>query len=284
MKAGFAQRGDFAELDAFLARHNHSSLYLRAELRRDWGQPIFAIAREQGTIVAAANQSLTGMVLLQAPVHAGAVSAALLRSGARPLSGFFGPLEQVRAARVELGLAEVPVRKDTAEDLFALDLSALQLPPDLTAGTVRCRLAGKDDVEQLAAWRYAFREATLNDAPGDHLEKTSRGDVASLLARDSLFILEGAAPLACCSFNARLPDLVQVGNVWTPPALRGLGYGRAVVAGALDIARRSGVTGAILATGRHNSAAQAAYRAIGFELVGDYATLTFAADAVLPAF
>ncbi len=284
MKVGLAQREEFAELDAFLTLHNHSSLYLRAELRRDWGQPTFAIVREQGRIVAAATQSLTGMVLLQAPVHAGAVSAALLRSGARPLAGFFGPLEQVRAARLELGLAELPARKDTAEDLFALDLSTLRLPPGLTAGTVRCRLAGKDDAGQLAVWRYAFRQATLNDAPGQQLEKTSRGDVASLLARDSMFILEGAAPLACCSFNARLPDLVQVGNVWTPPALRGLGYGRAVVAGALAIARQGGVDGAILATGRHNSAAQAAYRAIGFKLVGDYATLTFEADAVLPEF
>jgi predicted GNAT family acetyltransferase len=72
--------------------------------------------------------------------------------------------------------------------------------------------------------------------------------------------------------------------VWTPPALRGRGYGRAVVAGALAIARHGGVTGAILATGRHNSAAQAAYRAIGFERVGDYATLIFATDAALPGF
>lgn len=279
-----ASPAQFAELDAFLSLHNHSSLYLRSELRRSWSQPSFAVAREHGRIVAAATQSLTGMILLQAPVCAGAVASAVLRHGGRPLAGFFGPLSQVRAARAKMGLDETPALKDSAEDLFALQLSDLLLPPALTDNKVRCRVAGAADIEQLVAWRYAFRAATLKDIPGEQLEKTSRGDIASLLPAGSLFILEGDGPLACCSFNARLPDLVQIGNVWTPPALRGRGYGRAVVAGALQIAGGTGVVEAILATGRHNTAAQAAYRAIGFQLVGDYATLTFAANTRLPEF
>ena len=270
-----ATPAQFAELDAFLMTHNHSSLYLRAELRRSWGQPMFAVAREHGRIVATATQSLAGMILLQAPVRAGDVSEAVLKQSGRRLAGFFGPLHQVRAARAEMGLDAAPALKDSAEDLFALKLSDLRLPPALACGQVRCRIAGAADFEQLAEWRYAFREATLKDIPGEQLEKTSRGDITSLLPAGSLFILEGDGPLACCSFNARLPDMVQVGNVWTPPALRGRGYGRAVVAGALQIARDAGAVKAILATGRHNVAAQAAYRAIGFNSVGDYATLTF---------
>ena len=181
-----------------------------------------------------------------------------------------------------MGLDAIVALKDTAEDLFALKLAQLRLPGALAEGTVRSRLAAADDAPLLTEWRYAFREATLNDQPGEQLVKTSRADIAALLASGSLFILEAHEPLACCSFNARLPDMVQIGNVWTPPALRGKGYGRAVVAGALVIARAGGVIEAILATGRYNSAAQAAYRAIGFELVGDYATLTFASDTALP--
>ena len=274
-----AAPAQFAELDAFLTTHNYSSLYLRAELRRSWSQPMFAIAREHGRIVATATQSLAGMILLQAPVRAGDVSAAVLRQSGRRLAGFFGPLHQVRAARSEMGLDAAPALKDSAEDLFALKLSDMRLPPALARGQVRCRVADAADFEQLAEWRYAFREATLKDIPGEQLVRTSRGDITSLLPAGSLFILEGDGPLACCSFNARLPDLVQIGNVWTPPVLRGRGYARAVVAGALQIARDAGVDEAILATGRYNLAAQAAYRAIGFKLVGDYATLTFAPDA-----
>src|SRR3546814_5637873 len=70
--------------------------------------------------------------------------------------------------------------------------------------------------------------------------------------------------------------MVQIGNVWTPPELRGRGYARAVVAGALQYARRRGVADAILFTGDDNHAAQQAYVALGFTRIGDYAILLFA--------
>ena len=265
---------DAAELDAFLALHAHSSAYLRAELRRDASG--FFVARDQGRIAAAANQAASGMILLQAPVAAGAVAAAALKHSARSLAGFFGPLQQVRAAMRDMGLGQVALLKDTAEDLFALPLSELRLPAILAEDQVRCRVAGAGDAGQLTAWRYAFRQATLKDAAGEKTLHTSRADIEALLPAGSLFILEGEQALACCSFNARLPGMVQIGNVWTPPELRGHGYGRAVVAGALAIARADGVAEAVLATGRANAAAQAAYKNIGFKVVGDYATVTLA--------
>lgn len=273
---------DGAELDAFLALHAHSSAYLRAELARA-GCDGFFVARDQGRIVASARQAASGMILLQAPASAGAVAAAALKHGARQLAGFFGPLLQVRTAMQEMGLGQVTRLKDTAEDLFALALADLRLPAILASGQVRCRIAAEADFELLAAWRYAFRQATLKDGAGEKTILTSRADIAALLPAGSLFILEGEQALACCSFNARLPGMVQIGNVWTPPELRGHGYGRAVVAGALAIARHAGVAEAVLATGRANAAAQAAYRGIGFKVVGDYATVTIAPWTSRPA-
>ena len=70
---------------------------------------------------------------------------------------------------------------------------------------------------------------------------------------------------------ARLPDAVQIGNVWTPTALRGRGYARAVVAGALRCARDEGATEAVLFTATDNNAARKAYLATGFTRIGDYA-------------
>jgi ribosomal protein S18 acetylase RimI-like enzyme len=273
------QREDEEELGAFLALHSHSSMYLRAELRRDTPRNNFSIARRQGVIVGAAVQAASGMIALQAPVAAGDLCAAILRNTQRRLAGFFGPAAQVQAARHDLGLDGIALLKDTHEDLFALDLNQLRLTP-MTA----CREAVEADFEHLVAWRSEFRKAALGDVEGEHLGPTSRADIAALLPAGSLFILEGPEPLSCCSFNARLPDMVQVGNVWTPPELRGNGYARAVVAGALEIARKTGVTGAVLSTGRKNLAAQAAYRSIGFELVGDYATVRIAPETKLPAF
>ena len=81
------------------------------------------------------------------------------------------------------------------------------------------------------------------------------------------------APVAYQQFNAMLPDVVQVGGVWTPPALRGRGYARAVVAGSLLAARGDGVRRAVLFTGDENVPARRAYAALGFERVGDWGLL-----------
>lgn len=278
------QREDEEELSTFLALHAIRSMYLRAELQREGAASNFAIARRQGAIVGAAVQLATGMVALQAPVAAGELTAALLRNTRWRLAGFFGPAAQVKAARNYLGVEATSLLKDTDEDLFSLNLSELRLPPALTTKQVACRVAAESDLEHLVRWRIEFRKEAMGDLDGPGLERTSRADIGALLPAGRLFILEGPEPLACCSFNAWLPDMVQIGNVWTPPSLRGNGYARAVVAGALQIARQSGTTAAVLFTERANLAAQAAYRSIGFELVGDFATVRLVAAAQLPFF
>jgi predicted GNAT family acetyltransferase len=63
--------------------------------------------------------------------------------------------------------------------------------------------------------------------------------------------------------------------VFTPQALRGRGYARAVVAGSLTEARSAAVARAVLFTPRPD--AVAAYRAVGFEQIGRYAVVLFAA-------
>ncbi len=268
------QAGEEAELDAFHAEHSHSSMYLRAALRGTGEHRSFAIGRREGRIVGAAAHAASGMLLLQAPRDANALASAALAISGRRLAGLLGPWDQVQQARLAMGLADADLRKNMHEDLFALALPELRLPAPLATGQVRCRVAGEADFELLLAWRAAFREAALKDTPGPQLIATSRAEVTALLATGSLFVLESAIPLACCSFNARLPEMVQIGNVWTPPALRGQGHARSVVAGALAIAANNGVATAVLSTGRSNVAALAAYRSIGFQLVGDYATVT----------
>lgn len=267
------QPGNGEELDAFLALHANTSMHLRAELRREKARSNFAIARSRGRIVGAAVQLATGMIALQAPIAAGDLAAAVLRNTRWRLAGFFGPSAQVQAACLHLGTGAVAQLKDADEVLFALDLEQLCLPPILSSKKVACRVAGEGDFDRLVRWRIAFRIAAMGDIEGPDLERTSRADISAQLPASNLFILEGPEPLSVCSFNARLPDMVQIGNVWTPPELRGNGYARAVVAGALEIAKRSGITAAVLATARENSAAKAAYRSIGFKLVDDYLTL-----------
>ena len=42
--------------------------------------------------------------------------------------------------------------------------------------------------------------------------------------------VEGGAPVSLSAINASLPDIVQLGGIYTPPDLRGRGYAKAAVA------------------------------------------------------
>jgi predicted GNAT family acetyltransferase len=68
---------------------------------------------------------------------------------------------------------------------------------------------------------------------------------------------------------------VQIGGVWTPPPLRSQGFARAAVAGALLAARARGVPRSVLFTEEDNHPAKAAYRALGYQRVGDYGMVMF---------
>ena len=93
--------------------------------------------------------------------------------------------------------------------------------------------------------------------------------------RGEAFLLEmDGIPVSLCTHNARVRDNVQIGGVWTPPELRGRGYARRVVAGALRVADREGVKRAVLFT--ENPAARRSYEALGFRRVGDFGVIVLA--------
>jgi ribosomal protein S18 acetylase RimI-like enzyme len=59
--------------------------------------------------------------------------------------------------------------------------------------------------------------------------------------------------------------------VLVDPRDRGLGIGRALVACVLDLAKRRGFTSCGLEVAKHNEAARAMYRSLGFQLIEDRA-------------
>lgn len=218
-----------------------------------------------------------GNVILEAPRHLEAVLAALVRASARPVSGILGPRDQVVAARDALGLGAHPAYSDATEDLFALELSRLRVPDALVGGRVACRAPRPEELAPLAAWRQAYRVEALGERPGEALLAKCREELerAQREAKHWVVVGEGDELLAYAAFNAAIPECVQVGGVFTPPALRGRGHGRAVVAGALLEARRRGAERSVLFTETGNAPAQAAYRALGYERVGDYGMVLF---------
>ena len=76
----------------------------------------------------------------------------------------------------------------------------------------------------------------------------------------------GTDPVALTGLNARLADVVQVGGVFVPPALRSQGFARRAVALHLAEARTGGASRAVLFAA--TPAAFRAYQAIGFNQTG----------------
>ncbi|WP_116132488.1 GNAT family N-acetyltransferase [Tropicimonas sp. IMCC34043] len=269
--------GDAPAIERFLVARAETSMFLRSNLLRHG--PCGGDAPEatrmwlqEGAegLAGVLGLSTAGFVLVQLP---GGADADELRQllGSAELRGIFGATDQVIAARQALRLVEAEVRFEDDEPLYALSLDRLLIPD----GTSRLRQAEDADRAHLADWRVDYLAETLHFTREEAAAQALQ-DVTGMIERGSLMLLETAAgePLAMTSFNAIVPDMVQIGNVYTPPSLRGLGHARRAVALHLDLARSRGVTRAILfASGE---AASKAYEAIGFVLNGRFSLVFFA--------
>ncbi|MGF9764804.1 GNAT family N-acetyltransferase [Microvirga sp. 0TCS3.31] len=279
-----AHPGDESLLDAFLAQHADSSLYLRSFLARggliDEGNPLqgtYPIALSDGHIVGVAMHSWHNVVFVQAPGSPADLARIAIEATGRPLLAIVGPWSQVETAHAGLSLEEQAVQKRSLEGLFVLNLSDLIAPVPLGSSATCCRRAESQDVALLREWRFSYElECTGlpdTDATRSHAAQMIEGHVA----RKEAFLLEvEGRPVSLCTHTARVSDIVQIGGVWTPPEWRGRGYARRVVAGALQVAEQEGVTRAVLFT--ENPAARRCYEALGFQRVGDSGTIIFATD------
>ena len=168
-----------------------------------------------------------------------------------------------------------------AELLYALDLDDLVVPESIASGELSVRRTRPDEQGLLAQWRADYMVEALGYPDNAATRAEAATDMAAVFAdgepRDLFVLLEEDRVVATSAFNARLPELVQIGGVWTPAADRGRGLGRAVVAGQLLHARAEGVRRSVLFTGESNTPARRAYEALGYRQVGDYGLTLFAA-------
>lgn len=196
----------------------------------------------------------------------------------RAVMGMAGAADGVRALAAACGLGDAPMKLSQDEPHFALRLSDLVLPD---CGGLRLIPARDAPRELLIGWRSDYDVEVLGGTP-----VVARAEAAATLdgwlAADSHRVLmRGDVPVALTGFNARLPDIVQVGGVWTPPALRGQGLARRAVALHLAEARAQGVTRATLFSASDKAAR--AYRAIGFRQIGTFALILFRDRPVVAA-
>jgi len=117
--------------------------------------------------------------------------------------------------------------------------------------------------QQVAALRHL-------DAPAKEAKDRATAEITAYITKDSHRVLfKDGVPVSMTGFNAELPEIVQVGGVFTPPALRSRGFARIALAMHLLEVSVDGVSQAVLSAA--NEAAARAYVALGFERSGSFA-------------
>lgn len=273
---------DLSEAVGWLHRHAEGPVFLESNLRAQgladqsehpravW---LWAAAGGRGYL----GLSRAGFLMPQmrfATAEDWIAAAEALRD--RQIAGLNGTPDQVTQALAATGLTGRATTLDHDEQGFDLDLADLVMPPvaGMALGPIR-----DGDRAMVTGWRADYLTTAMGTPPkaapqlaSQEIDSYIRADSHRILWRDGL-------PVGFTGFNARLPDLVQIGGVYTPPALRGQGIARAAVALHLREARAQGVARAALFAA--SDAAARAYRAIGFRAAGRVRLVTFALPEVV---
>lgn len=277
--------GEEAMLDAFLATTPETTIFLRSNLARaglvDDGSPFtgtYAGAFDGDRLVGAAAIFWNRNIVVGPGPHAEAVARHAVERSGKTVAGILGPYAEVVRVREALDLTATPARTESRELLYTLALGDLAPPAALREGRVAVRAPRDAEMPGLMDWRmqYSRETSAMDDTP---VARQKQAVYLDAYQRDGhhFVVTDGAELVAYSAFNATVADIVQIGGVWTPPALRGRGYARCAVAGSLQHARIRGVNRAVLFTGEDNLPAQRSYVAIGFRLIGEYGIVFFGA-------
>lgn len=214
-----------------------------------------------------------GVVMPCLPQHNWDEAAAVLAG--RSLTGFIGSTDEVRPLMAEVGLTGIAAQLDRDEPHFELDLADL-IVPDGPGKLVPLQDA---DPDEMIRWRADYTAEVLQADRTAALED-GRQAYHQYVAHDTHRVLMAdGVPVATTGFNAQIPQMVQIGGVYTPPALRGRGHARRAVALHLAEARVRGVTGATLFAA--SDMAVRAYQAIGFRRIGTWTLCLFGKEVVV---
>ncbi len=261
------------DIAAFLGRHAESAMFPLNNLAtygmaggNDYAVS-FWTARRAGQITDVLTITDAGMVLPFLP--SGDFDAAAVVLKGRQIIGIIGPRDHVRGVEAASGLQAAPCTLNHDEPHFLLSLDRLAVPQG-PGELVPLTDAPKDVI---CGWMRDYELNTLN-TPANGVDAEVAQDYRRYVAQGShMALMDGATPLSMTGFNAALPDIVQIGGVYTPPPLRAHGHARRAVGLHLAQARDRGGTRATLFSA--SDMAAGAYRAIGFELIGAWTLLLF---------
>jgi hypothetical protein len=277
--------GDEGLLFSFLEPLIDTSVFLISNAERagleDRGQVFqatYVAHLVEGRVTAIAAHGWNGTILLQGDVGLEDAARRSIELSGRDVKGLMGPWALTERVRSALGMDERPARLEEPGRLFVVSLDQIVAPALLDRPGIEVRRPTDDEVAgPLTRFRERYMIETLGASERPELLDEARRQVQGWHKGGSLRVLLDRGEIVSMSaYASGARGVVVVGGVWTPHEHRNKGYGRAVVAGSLLSARADGVRRSVLFTPDTNVAARHAYRAIGYEAIGEWGFVLFA--------
>jgi len=134
----------------------------------------------------------------------------------------------------------------------------------------------------LGRWRMKFAQATGGFPPLTEPDPEGARRAAERGATSLLWTVDGS-PVAWAAHSAVIGAMARIGPVYTPPPLRGNGYGAAVTAAAVRSAQAAGARDVVLFTDAANPTSNGVYRRLGFVERGHFAEIALSPAADHPS-
>ena len=274
-----AAKADRPQIEKFLRRHIETSMFQLSNLARygmdgGHGRAVkFWVAETAAEITDVLTMTEAGNLLPQCPtLPLAEIRAALV--GVEILTAI-GPTHQIRAILPALAIDRAATTLNDDEPHFALTLSDL-IVPDGPGQIVPLKDAPRDVILH---WLADYDITSLGLSPSLAMARAPETYATHIASGTHRVLMEAGLPLAMTGFNAELPEIVQIGGVYSPPQLRNQGHARRAVGLHLTQAGAAGVARATLfASG---PPAIRAYRALGFQQIGSWAMCLFANAEVI---
>jgi len=188
----------------------------------------------------------------------------------RAIAGILGEDSQARFVMDKLELSSSEFAINYQEQLFLLNLEQMIIPKAMHLYHCALKTMQECDIGVIKEWLIAYHIEALGDDAGDpKLEESVMDEIQDTrLSQNRWVLFVDNIPVSLCGFNAQLPDIVQIGPVYTPPPLRNKGFARIAVYFCLQQAMVKQIKRAILFS--NERAAVRAYKSLGFQEIGTY--------------
>jgi predicted GNAT family acetyltransferase len=234
------------------------------------------LARTGGRPVAAALRTPPFNLVLARPESPEAL-AALAAAVIEELPGVVGAVPEVEEfAQLWAKRRRATARTTMRQGVYALD--RVRAPAEVTGSG---RVATGGDRELVLRWWVAFGDEVLHEGgPGRQQAETTVEHRLSSPTSGVLLWEDHGEPVSLAGWGGPTPNGIRIGPVYTPPELRGRGYGTAVTAelsarlldGRLF---RGGRRFCFLYTDLANPTSNAIYERIGYRMVCESAEIAF---------